>query len=105
MAAASTCLERSNRASIDVRVTDDVTHGGETRDRKQIRSKRREASIAFTMQWSHKWGFKISVTKSQVICFAKKHKNIVIKLNDQELEQALRICSAAFKSSPVAALQ
>ncbi len=49
--------------------------------------KEMQTAIIAVEKWSHKWGFKISVTKSQVICFAKKHKNIVLKLNDQELEQ------------------
>ncbi len=49
--------------------------------------KKIQTAIIAVEKWSHKWGFKISVTKSQVICFAKKHKKIVLKLNDQELEQ------------------
>ncbi len=46
--------------------------------------KKMQTVIIAVEKWSHKWGFKISATKSQVICFAKK---IVFKLNDQELEQ------------------
>ncbi len=53
---------------------------------KYMQKKMQTADIAVE-KWSHKWGYKISVTKSQVICFAKKHKQIVLKLNDQELEQ------------------
>ena len=35
----------------------------------------------------HKWGFKMSVTKSQVICFARQHKQVPLKLYGQVLEQ------------------
>ncbi len=41
--------------------------------------KKMQTAIIAVEKWSHKWGFKISVTKSLVICFAKKHKKIVMK--------------------------
>lgn len=38
-------------------------------------------------QRSNKWGFKLSIAKSHVICFSKRHKSIFLKLYDQRLEQ------------------
>ncbi len=38
-------------------------------------------------QWTNKWGFKLSISKSQVICFSKRPKTVLLKLYGQDLEQ------------------
>ena len=46
-----------------------------------------QAAIKTVEQWSNKWGFKLSVEKTQVICFSRRHKEISLKLYDQTLKQ------------------
>ncbi|CAJ1057684.1 RNA-directed DNA polymerase from mobile element jockey [Xyrichtys novacula] len=50
--------------------------------------KKLQAAVDKVEQWANRWGFKLSVAKTQVICFAKRHKEVSIKLYDQTLEQA-----------------
>ncbi len=39
-------------------------------------------------QWTNKWGFKLSISKSQVICFSKCPKTVILhELYGQDLEQ------------------
>lgn len=40
-------------------------------------------------KWANKWGFKLSVAKTQVICFSRRHKttSLALKLYGQPLEQ------------------
>lgn len=45
------------------------------------------AAVDKVEQWANRWGFKMSVAKTQVICFAKRHKEILIKLYGEILEQ------------------
>lgn len=46
-----------------------------------------QKAIQAVEQWANKWGFKMSVAKTQVICFSKRHKPVSLKLYDQILEQ------------------
>lgn len=46
-----------------------------------------QAAINEVEQWANKWGFKVLVAKTQVICFSRKHKEVSLKLYDQILEQ------------------
>ena len=43
-------------------------------------------------QWAIRWGFKLSVAKTQVICFAERHKELSIKLYGETQEQLKVIC-------------
>ena len=56
------------------------------RNRKYLQ-KKLQAAVDTVEQWANRWGFKLSIAKTQVICFAKRHKEIAIKLNGQTLEQ------------------
>ena len=38
--------------------------------------KKLQAAIKTVEQWSNKWGFKLSVAKTQVICFSRRHKDL-----------------------------
>lgn len=46
-----------------------------------------QAVVETVEQWANKWDFSLSVTKTQVICFAKRHKKVSIKLYGQTLAQ------------------
>ena len=45
------------------------------RNQKYLKKKMQKA-IRKVEEWTHKWGFKMSVAKSQVICFARQHKQV-----------------------------
>lgn len=51
--------------------------------------KKIQAAIVEVEKWTNKWGFKLSVAKTQVICFTKRHKiaPISLKLYEQPLKQ------------------
>ena len=61
--------------------------------------KKLQAADDTVEQWANRWGFKLSVAKMQVICFAKCHKEISIKLYGETLEQVKVIC-CLMKSLP-----
>lgn len=46
-------------------------------------------AIKMVENWANEWGFRFSVDKTQVICFAKRKSNptINIKLYEQEVKQ------------------
>lgn len=46
-----------------------------------------QAGIVVVEELANKWACKMSVSKTQVICFSKQHKQITLKLNGQILEQ------------------
>ncbi len=52
-------------------------------------NKKIQAAIVEVEKWTNKWGFKLSVTKTQVICFSRQHKIIPLslKLYGQPMEQ------------------
>ena len=52
-----------------------------------------QAAILGVEKWANKWGFKLSVAKTQVICFSRRHKiaPISLKLYEQPLEQVKAI--------------
>lgn len=50
-----------------------------------------QAAIAMVEQWANKWGFKLSVAKTQVICFSRRQKTVTLKLYGQTLEQVNEI--------------
>ncbi|XDV47667.1 hypothetical protein PO909_017241 [Leuciscus waleckii] len=60
--------------------------------------KKLQAAVDTMEQWANRWGFKMSVAKTQVICFAKRHKEILIKLYGEILEQvrAIRFLGVIF---------
>lgn len=51
-------------------------------------SKKMQAAIVDVEKWANKWGFKLSVEKTKVICFSRRHKvtPISMKLYEQPLE-------------------
>ncbi len=58
------------------------------RNESYVKSKIQD-SINEVEKWTNKWGFRLSVSKIQVICFSKKHKitPVSLKLYSQPLEQ------------------
>jgi len=54
-----------------------------------MRIKKIQAAIVEVKKWKNKQGFKLSVTKTQVICFSGRHRIVAIslKLFGQPLEQ------------------
>ena len=52
-------------------------------------NKKMQSVISIVETWANKWGFKLSVAKTQVICFSKRHKvaPITLKLYGHTLEQ------------------
>lgn len=56
------------------------------RNLKYLEKKMQDA-IVVVEEWANKWGFRMSVTKTQVICFSRRHKDITLKLYEQKLEQ------------------
>ena len=49
--------------------------------------KKLQAAVDTVEQSENRWGFKLSVAKTQVICFAKCHKEISIKLYGEMLNK------------------
>lgn len=49
--------------------------------------KKMQNAIEKVEQWTYKWGFKLSILKTQVICFSKRHKVVSLKLYGQNLEE------------------
>lgn len=56
------------------------------RNLKYLEKKMQDA-IVVVEEWANKWGFRMSVAKTQVICFSRRHKDITLKLYEQKLEQ------------------
>ena len=54
--------------------------------------KKLQAAVHTVKQWANRWGFKLAVAKTQVICFAKQYKEISRKLYGETLEQVKVIC-------------
>lgn len=46
-----------------------------------------QAAIDKVEEWTNIWGFKLSNEKSQVICFAKRHVSVPMKLYGHVIEQ------------------
>ena len=46
-----------------------------------------QAAITKVEEWSKTWGFKLSVSKTQCICFYRRHKALTLKLYGQVIEQ------------------
>ena len=46
-----------------------------------------QAAITKVEKWSETWGFKLSVSKTQSICFYRRHKILTLKLYGQIIEQ------------------
>ncbi len=57
-----------------------------------------QVAISKVEEWANKWGFKLSIEKSQVICFAKCHKLVPLRLYGHGLEQvkAVRFLGVLF---------
>ncbi|XP_050975638.1 uridine 5'-monophosphate synthase isoform X1 [Labeo rohita] len=52
-------------------------------------NKKMQAAIDEVEKWTNKWGFKLSIAKTQVICFSRRHKisPLSLYLYRQQLEQ------------------
>ena len=62
--------------------------------------KKMQAAIVEVEKWASEWGFKLSVAKTKVICFSRRHKitSISLKLYEHPLEQvkAIRVLGVWF---------
>uniref|UniRef100_A0A3B5R9A6 Reverse transcriptase domain-containing protein n=1 Tax=Xiphophorus maculatus TaxID=8083 RepID=A0A3B5R9A6_XIPMA len=49
--------------------------------------KKMQAAILKVEGWANKWGFRMSIAKTQVICFYRRHKEVKLNLYKHKLEQ------------------
>lgn len=56
------------------------------RNLKYLQRKMQQA-IEMVEEWANRWAVKMSVAKTQVICFAKTHREVTLNIYGQKLEQ------------------
>lgn len=49
--------------------------------------KKMQTAVEKVEQWADEWGFKLSVAKTQVISFSRRHKEMSLKLYGPVIEQ------------------